>query len=344
MSELTTKRNFMSYLIVALKGMAMGAADIVPGISGGTIAFITGIYEEFINSLKSLNLNVLKTLFKKGPVAFFHEINGGFLTCIILGILISAFSLTKLLAYLMNFHPVLLWSFFFGLIIASVFLIKKQISNWNVSVLGSLLLGIAIAYYVTIATPSQIPEGHIYLFFAGFLAIIAMILPGISGAFILLLLGAYPIIVNTMSDLLTSIFDLNMDGIILNGLNLGVFGIGCVLGLLSFSRVLSWMFANHKNVTLSLLMGFMIGSLNKIWPWKTTISSRIAHAGSDHEEVVPFIQENVLPGNYNILNDIEQGLTHVPVKEPQLMFSITLMVIGFSLIWVLERFGPKQSA
>lgn len=342
MSTSESKRSPLSYLILTLKGMGMGAADVVPGVSGGTIAFITGIYEELIYTIKSINLQSLKILFAKGPFAFYKAINGGFLISIFSGILISAFSLSKLLTYLMDFHPVLLWSFFFGLIIASVFLIKKQVSDWNTPVVMSLVLGIVIAYLITIATPSQIPEGHIFIFLSGFVAIIAMILPGISGAFILLLLGAYPLIISTINDLRASLFAGDIDGIIMNGLNLSVFAVGCLLGLLSFSRVLSWMFAHHKNVTLSLLMGFMIGSLNKIWPWKTTVSSRIAHAGSDHEEIVPFIQKNVLPNNFSQINDVELGLTNVPNKDPQLLYCILLMLLGYGLIVILERFGPKQ--
>ena len=344
MSSTTEKRSPLTYILLSLKGIAMGAADVVPGVSGGTIAFITGIYEELIFTLKSINLKSLKTLFTKGPVVFFHEINGMFLVSLFAGILISAFSLSKLLTYLMNYHPVLLWSFFFGLIVASVFLIKKQISHWNTQVMVSMLVGIVVAFFITVASPSQIPDGHIYIFLSGFLAIIAMILPGISGAFILLLLGAYPLIISTINDFRASLFDVNVDGLVLHGLNLSVFAIGCIMGLLSFSRVLSWMFAHHKNVTLSVLMGFMIGSLNKIWPWKTTVSSRVAHAGSDHEEIVPFIQENVWPGNYSILNEVEKSLSHVPVKEPQVLYSVLLMMAGFAIIWILERFGPKPTA
>jgi putative membrane protein len=311
------------YLIILLKGIAMGMADVVPGVSGGTIAFISGIYEEFVNSLNSINGKAIKLLFHFKLKEFWNHINGTFLLSLATGILISIISLSKLIIYLLENEPVLLWAFFFGLILASVLFIGKQISQWNTRVIIALIIGIGVSFYVTIMEPTSSPDSSLYIFLSGFIAIIAMILPGISGAFILLLLGAYPTIIGAINNLRTGLTQSNFDLIITSGEMLGIFAIGAVLGLLSFSRILAWMFKKYHNTTLAILTGFMIGSLNKVWPWKHTVSTRL----NSHGEVVPFIQKNISPFNFD-------GNAHI-------FLVILLAIIGFTVIFLLEKFANK---
>ncbi|MFT5876745.1 MAG: putative membrane protein, partial [Dokdonia sp.] len=261
-------RGLKDYLLITLKGMAMGAADVVPGVSGGTIALIAGIYKELIETLTSLNLEVLKTLRKEGFAAAFNAINGKFLVALVSGIAISVLSLAKIFNYLLVNEAVLVWSFFFGLIIASVWLIGNRVSRWNASNWLALLLGALISFGVTIVSPAQGPDTIWYLFLSGVLAFIAMILPGISGSFILLLLGAYHLVLGKVSSLIDGIRAMDITIILTNGIELGIFAIGGIVGLLSFSRILKWMFEKYENRTLALLTGFLIGSLNKVWPWK----------------------------------------------------------------------------
>lgn len=316
--------------MIFTKGMAMGAADVVPGVSGGTIAFIAGIYEELINSIKSIDHRALQVLFKQGIKPFWKHINGNFLFTLFFGILVSIASLAKAITYFLENKPVLIWSFFFGLIVASVLFIGKQIKKWDAGVIAALVSGTAIAYYVTIAAPSSMPDGLIYVFFAGSIAICAMILPGISGSFILLLLGAYATVLGSISGMIDSLKASDMANVISNGTTLAVFATGCLLGLLTFSHALSWMFRKAHNVTIALLTGFMIGSLNKVWPWKEVIEWRI----NSHGEQVPFLDRNVLPNTYEAIN-----------REPsQIGMAIGMAIIGFAVVYLLERLGEKKPA
>lgn len=332
----------LSRLLLVLKGMAMGAADVVPGVSGGTIAFITGIYEELIDSLKSLNFRSLSVLFKEGPKAFWKYINGTFLVTLFAGIAISILSLAKLITYLLDHQPVLIWSFFFGLILASIFLIGKEVNEWKPRAIVAILLGSVLSFFITIATPTQSPDNYFFLFFAGFLAIIAMILPGISGAFILLLLGAYSTVIGTLNSFREALGNADMANATAHGSKIFVFILGCVGGLMAFSRVLSWMFHHHKNTTLALLTGFMIGSLNKVWPWKDTTMVRVAHEGKENEAIVPFIQENVWPWNFGGANELEQTLSIVPSDDPKVIPALLLMITGIMLITILYKFSPDN--
>lgn len=300
----------MKRLFLFLKGIAMGAADVVPGVSGGTIAFITGIYQELIDSLQSINAEALKKLFKEGLPSAWKHINGNFLVTLFAGILVSVVSLAKGITYLLENHPVLVWAFFFGLIVASAILIGKTIKAWRWDRILGLVFGIAIAYYITIASPAETSEAYWFVFLSGALAICAMILPGISGSFILLLLGKYRFILESLSELRI--------GVILT------FMAGALFGLLSFARVLSWMFKHARELTISVLTGFMIGSLNKVWPWKNTLEFYTDR----HDVVKPLIQESVLPANFE--------------GDPQLWFSIAMAVVGFLVIWILEKSTPRQ--
>jgi len=243
----------------------MGAADTVPGVSGGTVAFITGIYEELIQSINKIDVEALQLLIKFRIADFWAKINGNFLAALLGGIMVSLLSLARLMTYLLDKHPILIWSFFFGLILVSSPLILRTIHKWTAGSVVTFLAGIAIAYFITIVSPSETPTGYAFIFFCGALAICAMILPGISGAFILLLLGKYEFMINAL-------IEFNIPVIL-------VFVLGCILGLLGFSRFLNWILTHYRFPTLALLAGFMIGSLNKVWPWKEVISFRLNHAG-----------------------------------------------------------------
>ncbi|MBI9059663.1 MAG: DUF368 domain-containing protein [Labilibaculum sp.] len=306
-------RQIKDYLFISLKGMGMGAADIVPGVSGGTIAFITGIYEELINSLKSINISAVKLLFQFKIKDFWKAVNGNFLAALVFGILLSIKSLATLITYFLEEQPILTWSFFFGLIVASAIVIAKKITEWKPRTIIALLLGIGIAYMITEVTPAETPTSYWFLFLSGALAICAMILPGISGAFILLLLGKYEYILNALSA-----FKLDV---------IAVVGCGAVVGLLSFSNLLSWLLKKYHNMTIGLLSGFMIGSLNKVWPWKQTVSTFVDRHGVEK----PLLQEKILPHTFESL----QG------QDSQLLFGILLAIAGFLLIWIMEKYSPE---
>jgi len=243
----------------------MGAADVVPGVSGGTVAFITGIYEELINTLKGLNLGALKTLKDEGIAAFWEKINGNFLVALFLGVFISLLSLAKLITYQLETFPIRTWAFFFGLIVASVIYIGRQIGRWRIQEILALIIGTGIAYGITIAPAMQGPEQLWFIFLSGCIAICAMILPGISGAFILVLLGAYEPVLGAIN---------NKDF-----KTIAIFAVGAIVGLLSFSKILKWLFSNYNNLTLAVLSGFILGSLNKIWPWKIITGTRVDSHG-----------------------------------------------------------------
>lgn len=336
-------RSIKDYLVITAKGMAMGAADVVPGVSGGTIALIAGIYKELIDTLTSLNFSVLTTLKKDGIVATFNQVNGKFLVALLGGIAISILSLAKVFHYLINNEPVLVWAFFFGLIVASVWLIGNRIPKWNVGTITALIIGAIISFSVTVISPAQGPDTIWYLFLSGALAFVAMILPGISGSFILLLLGAYHLILGKVSALIDGIKDMDFTIILSNGISLGVFAIGGAIGLLSFSRLLKWMFEKYENTTLAVLTGFLIGSLNKVWPWKETQEVFVKHAGEANEKIIPIVESNVLPNEY-VNPVIENGQIIDQISaDPQTMMSLVLFVIGFLIIFVLERVSAKQS-
>ncbi|WP_334059051.1 DUF368 domain-containing protein [Polaribacter sp. P097] len=305
-------RKIKDYIIISLKGMAMGAADVVPGVSGGTIAFISGIYEELLGSISNINLELFKTLKNEGFKIAWKKLNGNFLLALFTGIFISVVSLAKAIKYLLENEPILLWSFFFGLVLASIIYIAKQIKKWNFISVLVLIIGAFVAYYITTLNPLVNENSSLlFMFIAGALAICAMILPGISGAFILVLLGAYKPILSAVSDK-----DLK---------TIAVVGLGAIVGLLSFSKILKWLFNHYKDYTLAVLTGFIIGSLNKIWPWKETITWRT----NSHGEQVPFNQQSVLPSNFD--------------GDAQLLFAILLAFIGFALILGMEKLATQKN-
>lgn len=317
------RKLFPDYLIITLKGLAMGAADVVPGVSGGTIAFISGIYQELIDSINNVNVSALKTLKKEGFKAAWEQVNGSFLLALLTGIGISILTFSKVITHLLETQPILVWSFFFGLIIASITLIWKEITSWKLVDILFLLIGITVSYYITIARPVSSPDSYWYLFLSGFIAIIAMILPGISGAFILLLMGSYETVIGTINTFREGLTTANSEILISALLKLGVFAVGAIIGLKSFSKILHWMFEHHKNTTLTLLVGFMVGSLNKVWPWKEVLETRI----NSHGEVVPYIDKSILPQNFD--------------GDPKIVMAIVLAILGFVLIFGMEKMASK---
>ena len=310
------KRSLTDYLIISLKGMAMGAADVVPGVSGGTIAFISGIYEELIESLNNINSSIFKELRSKGIKYTWKKLNGPFLLALMSGVLISIFSLAKGVEWLLEHHPILLWAFFFGLVAASIVYISKQIKTtlWDIAglkVVLAITIGGSIAYFITILNPIESSDSNLFLFFAGALAICAMILPGISGAFILVIIGAYGPVLEAISnrDIKTIL----------------IIGTGAIVGLLSFSKLLKWLFESYNQLTLAVLTGFMIGSLNKIWPWKVVLTYRMNSKGVE----IPLNEESISPFNY--------------VGDAQFLQAIGLMLFGFFIILFLEKIGKKTN-
>ncbi|UII75256.1 DUF368 domain-containing protein [Flagellimonas sp. HMM57] len=302
-------RQLIDYVFVTLKGMAMGAADVVPGVSGGTIAFISGIYEELISSINNINLSLFKTLQKEGVKAFWDKANGNFLLALFLGIFISVVSLAKFLSWLLENKPILLWSFFFGLVFASIFFVGKEIAKWNFGTISIFLIGAALAFVITELPPNENVNSLPYLFLSGALAVCAMILPGISGAFILVLLGSYKTI-------LDAVHEKDIKIVI-------TVGLGAIFGLLSFARILKWMFNHYKNITLALLTGFILGSLNKIWPWKKVLETRT------------FGDKTIVIDDMNVWPWAFEG-------DNQLILALILAITGFSLIFILERFASKK--
>jgi len=298
---------------IAARGLAMGAADVVPGVSGGTIAFITGIYEELIETISNVNLGLLKTWKSEGIKAFWKQLNGNFIVALFVGILVSIASLANLFSYLLDSFPIIVWSFFFGLVLASIKLMTKQVEKWNISTILGFIIGAGIAFWITILPPMQQADANWYIFLSGTIAICAMILPGISGSFILLLLGSYQTVLGAIKEI-----DL---------IKITVFGLGCIVGLLSFSHLLKWMFKKYEYVTIAVLSGFLLGSLNKLWPWKEVLSTRL----NSHGETVPFIESNVSPFSFESITNTSN----------QIGYSIGFCILGFLIIFVLEKFGDK---
>lgn len=302
----------------------MGAADVVPGVSGGTIAFITGIYEELIKTIDGLDLKIFNSFLKNGISKTFTNYNLGFLVSLIIGIAISVLSLSKLITYLLGAHPILVWSFFFGLVLASILYIAKQITRWNIAAIIIMIIGAALSYWITIAEPLASPENWWYLIFSGFIAIIAMILPGISGAFLLLLLGSYETVLGSITGFMEAVLAGDWTAAWDYFTNLLLVAIGAVLGIKLFSRALTWLFENYKNLTLAVLTGFMIGSLNKLWPWKMVLKTRLNSKGVE----VPFLEKSILPQDFS--------------GDALILYATILMVIGFLLILILEKIAHKK--
>jgi putative membrane protein len=300
-------------LLLYIKGMAMGAVDVVPGFSGGTVALITGIYDKLLASFAATPQAI--ALFFRGRIKdAWNACNATFLATVLLGVLTSVFSLARVISYLMDKHPVPLWAFFFGLVMVSVYLVGREVVLWSFSRLAVFAVGLGLAVWVTLAAPLQLAADPFILFLAGAIAISAMILPGISGSFILVLLGLYPVVLGAVKNL-----DLGV---------LAVFSAGCLLGLMSFSRLLSWLLLRFRDVTLAFLAGVMLGSLGKVWPWKHTLTWQT----NRHGESYPLLQENLWPNSFGELSG----------QDPQVLLVITLAVAGVVLVLGLEWLSRRQ--
>ena len=305
------------YLLLYFKGLLMGAADIVPGVSGGTMALITGIYKELISSIDQINLKQLKLLKQEGFAAFWKAINGSFLFPLFLGIASGILFLSGIITYLLDHHAILLWAFFFGLILASIYVLIKQFSLKTLTHYSLLLLGFLIAFGITQLKPAGASNNLLYLFVSSMIAIIAMILPGISGAFIFILLGVYKEVLATVKGVIAVLLDFDWISFKIIYTKVVVIGLGIVIGLKLFSRLLTWLFNHKKEATLSVLIGFMIGALPKIWPWK---ESKIIDQQTIFTNVNPLYFDG----------------------DAQLGMGIGLIFLGATALIMLERYALKK--
>ena len=319
-----------AFISTALKGVAMGLAEVIPGVSGGTIAFITGIYERLINAIKAFGPSLLTTFRDEGFVGLWRTIDGRFLLSLLVGMAVGIVVGVFGLSYLLDNYPPVVWAFFFGLIIASAIYIGRQIEQWKLGEILLLLLGTAIAYGITIISPANGSESLFFVFISGAIAISALILPGISGSFILLLMGMYTFIIS--DTLKPALKTLAPDKL----LTMGVFALGCLLGVGTLSRLLSWTFKNFRSLTLATLTGFMLGSLNKIWPWRNATEWLRDAAGNivmDDDGLMPkktLLEDNVLPSAYE--------------GEPFVLLAVLFMIIGFASVFLIERMGRTETS
>lgn len=303
-----------NYLLLYLKGIAMGAADVVPGVSGGTIAFISGIYGQLLNALAKMPQGMVWLLRGRVREAW-TLVHANFLLVLLAGIATSILTLARLITWLLEHQTVPVWSFFFGLILVSCWVVGRTIRHWSLAGLAAFAAGVLCAWYITVAAPLHWGQDYLSLFFAGAIAICAMILPGVSGSFLLLLMGLYHFVLDAVQRL-----DLGV---------IAVFSLGCAFGLLGFARLLRAALNRFHDVTLALLTGFMLGSLNKVWPWKQAVGFYTNSKGQD----VPLREENLLPWQF----------TELTGQDAQLWLAILLAVTGFMLVLVLERFARKKA-
>ncbi len=322
-------KGFSKNIMVAIKGACMGAADVIPGVSGGTIAFIMGIYDEFVGSLASINMEAVRLLFSGKFKEFWKHINGAFLLSLFIGIGCSVVLLAGAMQYLLEHHPIQTWAFFFGLIVASSLFIIRGIKGWGVREVLFIIFGIVLGVVICTLTPTQTPDALWFIFLSGALAICAMVLPGISGSFILLILGKYEFIMGAISDLVSGVnFGQNL-------LILSVFGIGVVIGILAFSKFLHWLLARWQKETMIVLAGFIIGSLVKVWPW--------SNMDAIVKSQFPAVSQMEALGMTDLSSVIAEytGLVnyHIPA-------AIGFAIFGFALVTGIEiagkRLGKKE--
>ncbi|MDY6971055.1 MAG: DUF368 domain-containing protein [Thermodesulfobacteriota bacterium] len=300
-------RSPFDYLVLAAKGFSMGAADVVPGVSGGTMAFILGIYEELLASIRSFDLKGLQLLMTLKVRHFLDHVSWQFLLAVGLGILTAIFSLARLLAWLLENRPVLIWSFFLGLILASVVGVSRRVESWRTTTWLCLLGGMTGTYFLVGLVPVSTPDKPWFLFFCGAVAICAMILPGISGSFILVFLGKYQYVLEAVNHR--------------DFLALSLVGAGACAGIIAFSRVLGWLLNKCHDHMVAVLTGLMLGSLRKVWPWKETLESLVDR----HGKTVPVVQSNILPAQI----------------DAEVLAAFSLMAAGLLTVLVLERLGKR---
>lgn len=309
MEQTPTKRTLIDYAGLVLRGFCMGASDVVPGVSGGTMAFILGIYEELIDSIKTIDLKLLRLLLSFRLKEVFEVVPWRFLLSVLIGILLAVFSLAQGLEWLLENQPQIVWSFFFGLVLASGITVSKRINRWSGGAAAAAVIAAVAAYFIVGLVPVSTPDALWSVFLSGVIAICAMILPGISGSFILVLLGKYQSILSAVNnrDILT----------------LGVFAAGAAIGIVTFAQIVSWLFKRYHDITVAALMGLMLGSLRKLWPWKETTSIIIDR----HGETIPLEQVNVLPPHF----------------ESVVIIAVAIAVVGFFAVLGLDYLAGRRS-
>jgi putative membrane protein len=309
MEQQEKSRALKDYLGLLARGFAMGASDVVPGVSGGTMAFILGIYEELINSIRALlNPEAIKLLLSFKIKAALDSLPWKFLLALGTGILLAIFTLARFLEWMLVNHPALLWSFFFGLVAASIFTVVKRVKKWTAAPIVAVVIGAIAAFYIVGLVPSETPNAAWFLFLSGFVAICAMILPGISGSFILVLMGKYQYVLSAVN---------NRDFV-----TLFLVAAGAAIGIVTFAQVLGWLFKRYHDVTVAVLIGLMAGSLRKIWPWKETIS----FITDRHGEQIPAAQINILP----------------PAWTSDVTFALVLAIIGFAVVFAMDHWVSRR--
>lgn len=330
-------RTFNDKLFLILKGLGMGAANKVPGVSGGVVAFVAGFYEEFIYSLKKVNGKAFKLLINGRFKSFFNYINGRFLGLLFLGMIVSYFSVSKILDYLILHYELYVWSVFFGMIVGSIYYINKDFNDWNNKTVLSLLLGIALGVGISFLNPAKENDNLFFVFFCGIISVSGMTLPGFSGSFILILLGNYVLLlvdsVNALYDTMADIFRGNFDFIYNEARMrmlkvLAVFTLGSVTGLVTFSHVLSYILKHYKSITIASIIGFIIGSLGVVWPWKKTI-----YKHSNEGELLLDSRGEKIIENYK---------RYIPELSTETYYAIGFIVLGLAIVIALEIYGQKQ--
>ncbi len=313
----------------------MGIADVIPGVSGGTIAFITGIYKKLIESLNNIDLSSVKYLFTGNWRKLEEQINISFLLTLVMGVFVAAFSLAKLIRFLLHTYEEAVWAFFFGLIAASTLIMFKHVRKWEVVNIAALIVAAGLGYWLTIVSVIQTPNTLPFIYLSGFIAIVAMILPGVSGSFILLILDKYRYIIDVMSEIATGVkdmlkalfqFDFNQLTTVWQQtefLPFIIFQLGTLSGIIGFSKLLNWLLKKYHDLTIATLIGIMIGSLNKVWPWKNTLTTYVNRKG----ETLPLTQENVLPQNI----------------DNYFFLSIALSIVGFAIVYYIERYFQEKA-
>jgi putative membrane protein len=318
----------MSRLSLILKGGAMGVAEVIPGVSGGTIAFVTGIYERLLDAVKAFGPGLFGVHRREGLAGVWRAVDGGFLSLLLagmaIGILVGVFGVSWLLEH----YPPLIWAFFFGLILASILFMGRRIGQWRAGEVALFALGAILAYAITTLTPTSGNEALWFVFLCGAIAISALMLPGISGSFMLLVLGMYQFIIqDTLKGLLVSF---SLDKLLV----LTVFALGCLTGMMTMSRLLSWTFKRYRSLTLAILTGFLVGSLNKVYPWRNAEdwlrdgAGRVVMAADGLTPEKILSEVNVLPSGYE--------------GDPLVLGALLTCTLGFLIVFVFDRFGPRS--
>lgn len=317
-----------------LKGMGMGIAEVIPGVSGGTIAFITGIYEQLINSIKSFGPEAYSAFRSDGLKGVWRAIDGNFLVGLLSGMVVGVVIGIFGVSYLLENYPEPLWGFFFGLIAASAYVIGKHIEKWDIKTVAALILGIVVAYGITVLSPAEGSTSPFYIFISGVLAISALLLPGISGSFILLLMGMYTIIIPTLKNLLKTFDPASL-------IVIGIFGSGCLVGLLGFSRILSWLFARYKDLSFALLTGFIIGALNKVWPWRN-VSMIMDKESGERMEVLDLTNFDKLdPEGFKVLQEVNTLPSNYMMGDSMVISTILCTFAGLIGVLLLGKYQKQ---